>query len=72
MYLLNQVIYYHALLQNDDKLTEEEAKSLGNDILTKADQLLVTVRESYLRSFILNIKGKTKLKLAGRESLHNR
>ena len=34
--------------------------------------MLETVNESYLRSFILNIKGKTKLQLANKEVMVNK
>ena len=42
LYMLNQIIYTYELLKGGE-LTNEESQKYGEDILAKADKLLMTV-----------------------------
>ena len=69
--MINQLIYYY------DGLKDEELSDVERlELCTMIDKLGVTldarIKNSYLRSFMLNILGKTKILTASKEVIINK
>lgn len=61
LYLINQTLLYYEIINQQKERNEKELDELILEIKNNMVKLMDIVTESHIRSFLLNISGKTRL-----------